>query len=190
MIHLTALHAASYSSAHALTGAGFPGRDAHGVAHVLSGAGAHVVRHMGDHHAARGHGLDGGHAVEAAVVAAAGVLALAAGGLVVGALFRRIDAASQPTAGGPAPSIVAAGRILRGGAWIGVLERLTVYSSLIAGWPEGIAIALALKGLARYPELQAKTSAAAERFIIGTFISVLWACACAGLAHWVLGRLH
>ena len=182
MIHLTALHAASYSSAHALTGAGFPGRDAHGVAHVLSGAGAHVVTG-----ALAGAGM---RVVEVAVVAAAGELALAAGGLVVGALFRRIDAASQPTAGGPAPSIVAAGRILRGGAWIGVLERLTVYSSLIAGWPEGIAIALALKGLARYPELQAKTSAAAERFIIGTFISVLWACACAGLAHWVLGRLH
>ena len=39
---------------------------------------------------------------------------------------------------------------------------------------------LALKGLGRYPELRnAGTGAVAERFIIGTFTSVLWAAACA-----------
>ena len=38
---------------------------------------------------------------------------------------------------------------------------------------------LALKGLGRYPELRAAEAASApapaERFIIGTFVSVLWA---------------
>ena len=44
---------------------------------------------------------------------------------------------------------------------------------------------LAVKSLARYPELQAGTkSAAAERFIIGTFVSALVAAACAGVAVW------
>ena len=68
--------------------------------------------------------------------------------------------------------------VLHGGAWVGALERIAVVAALVAGWPEGIAVTLAVKGLGRYPELRAP--AAAERFIIGTFASVLWACGCAG----------
>ncbi|WP_188807264.1 hypothetical protein [Citricoccus zhacaiensis] len=70
--------------------------------------------------------------------------------------------------------------VLRGGAWIGVLERLAVASTLIMGWPEGLAIILAVKALGRYSELG--KSGAAERFILGTFASQLWACACVGVA--------
>jgi hypothetical protein len=43
-------------------------------------------------------------------------------------------------------------------------------------------VVLALKGLGRYPELRTDTEGAAERFIIGTFTSVLWAVACTGAA--------
>lgn len=71
--------------------------------------------------------------------------------------------------------------VLRGGAWIGLLERLAVVSTLLAAWPEGLAVVLAVKGLARYSELK-RPNGAAERFIIGTFCSVLWASACAGIA--------
>ncbi|GAB3189297.1 hypothetical protein [Nesterenkonia suensis] len=71
--------------------------------------------------------------------------------------------------------------VLRGGAWIGLLERLAVVSTLLMGWPEGLAVVLAVKGLARYSELK-QPNGAAERFIIGTFCSVLWASACAGVA--------
>lgn len=70
--------------------------------------------------------------------------------------------------------------VLRGGAWIGILERLAVASTLIMGWPEGLAIILAVKALGRYSELG--KSGAAERFILGTFASQLWACACVGVA--------
>jgi hypothetical protein len=81
-----------------------------------------------------------------------------------------------------------AGEVLRGGAWIGVFERCAVYAALASGWPEGLAVVLALKGLGRYSELKAggagdgspPTGGVAERFIIGTFASVLWASACAG----------
>ena len=77
-----------------------------------------------------------------------------------------------------------AGEVLRGGAWIGGFERAAVFASLAAGWPEGLAVVLALKGLGRYSELRGQPGEAAggvaERFIIGTFASVLWACACAG----------
>lgn len=68
---------------------------------------------------------------------------------------------------------------LRGGLTIGVLERVAVAVSILAGWPEGIAIVLAVKGLARYPEL--RESHASEQFIIGTFASVLWALAAGGV---------
>lgn len=69
--------------------------------------------------------------------------------------------------------------LLRGGAWIGVLERIAVTAALIAGWPEGLAVVLAVKGLARYPELRSPGAGASERFIIGTFTSVLWSSGCA-----------
>ena len=68
---------------------------------------------------------------------------------------------------------------LRGGAWIGTLERLAIVATLLTRWPEGLAVILAVKGLGRYPELRRPT--AAERFIIGTLASALWAVACVGV---------
>jgi hypothetical protein len=95
----------------------------------------------------------------------AGVLAVSGGGLVTTQVFAVVDKDS------------------RTGAWIGALERLAVYAALVAGWGPGLAIVLAVKGLGRYPELRnQEDTGAAERFIIGTFTSVLWAVACAGLA--------
>ncbi|BDZ57477.1 hypothetical protein [Barrientosiimonas endolithica] len=77
---------------------------------------------------------------------------------------------------------------MRGGAWIGALERVAIYASVVAGWREMVALALAIKGLGRYPELRSGDDpAVAERFIIGTFVSVLWACACAALARTIVG---
>ena len=116
-------------------------------------------------------------------VALLGILAVGAGGLVTTAVFRTVDQRDDAARGNGSESVEAASEILRGGAWIGMLERAAVYAAIVAGWPEGIAIVLAVKSLARYPELQAgAASAAAERFIIGTFVSTLFACACAGVA--------
>lgn len=73
-------------------------------------------------------------------------------------------------------------QVLRGGAWIGVLERLGVFAVLASGYPEGVALILAIKGLARYPELRAgQQSGVAERFIIGTLASMSVAAGCAGI---------
>ncbi|MBB5511918.1 hypothetical protein HD598_000605 [Neomicrococcus aestuarii] len=69
--------------------------------------------------------------------------------------------------------------VLRGGLWIGLLERIAVTTTLLVGWPEGIAIVLGVKGLGRFKELGKE--GAAERFILGTFASVLWACASYGI---------
>ncbi|HZC25951.1 MAG TPA: hypothetical protein VE287_02940 [Actinopolymorphaceae bacterium] len=133
----------------------------------------------------------GGHGANAWVADVASVLAVAVavggGRAVTDAVLRGAGstgipdithpvepAAAQP---GPAPR---ARPVMRGGAWIGSLERAAVASCLLVGIPEGVAVVLAIKGLGRYPELRAP--GAAERFIIGTFASLLWAGAAAGVA--------
>jgi hypothetical protein len=104
----------------------------------------------------------------------AGILAVTGGGLVTTLVFSFIDGGER---------VRQAGQVLRGGAWIGALERLAVFVTLVVGWGPGLAIVLAVKGLGRYPELRNdEDTGVAERFIIGTFTSVLWAAACAGLA--------
>lgn len=80
---------------------------------------------------------------------------------------------SRPT--GPGATMSAPG-LLRGGSTLGLLERVATFGTLAVGSPEGIAVVLAVKGLGRFGEL--KTPSAPERFMIGTFTSVLWACAC------------
>ena len=63
---------------------------------------------------------------------------------------------------------------LRGGTTIGYLERVGVVMAIIAGYPEAIAIVVAIKGIGRFSELtEADTR---ERFIIGTLASLVWAC--------------
>ncbi|WAC55377.1 hypothetical protein [Gordonia sp. SL306] len=73
---------------------------------------------------------------------------------------------------------------LRGGRVIGYLERATVAATLLAGWPEGLAVILAVKSLARFPELRAPH--ASEQFIMGTFASVLWAASMSGVCYLVV----
>lgn len=107
-----------------------------------------------------------------------GVLAASAGGSpLVRAVFR--------FTGRSEASALRQQNALRGGSVVGVLERASVAVSILAHWPQGIAIVLAVKGLARYPELRdAKVS---ELFIIGTFVSVLWAAGCCGVVIALLG---
>jgi hypothetical protein len=83
---------------------------------------------------------------------------------------------TTPRAVPPVAATLSAPGLLRGGATLGLLERLATYGTLAMGSPEGIAVVLAIKGLGRFGEL--KIPAAPERFMIGTFASVLWACAC------------
>ena len=80
------------------------------------------------------------------------------------------------------PGVLAPRReVLRGGLTIGVLERIGSAGSIIAGFPEGLAIVVAVKGVGRFTELEAPE--ARERFIIGTFASLTWACAAALAVH-------
>lgn len=117
----------------------------------------------------------------AGVVAGVLVVSVLLGRVVTGLVLRRVE--SAPPGNG----------VLRGGTWIGMLERAAITGAIIAGFPEGVAVVLAIKGLGRYPELREshpdKVSPAAERFIIGTLVSYTWAGACAVLGLRVLDAL-
>jgi hypothetical protein len=126
------------------------------------------------------------------------LVAVSAGSHVVRAVFRLtrgevrpVRAGSvrrQPVGDGEPLQLEAVGSVLRGGAWIGYLERGAAAASMLAGFPEGLALVLAVKGVGRYPELRDAGSIsrpsrdAPEEFIIGTLASILWAAACAGTA--------
>ncbi|WAP51046.1 hypothetical protein OL239_14175 [Arthrobacter sp. ATA002] len=90
--------------------------------------------------------------------------------------------AKRPAGAAHRRSAPAPGSVLRGGLVIGVLERLAVAASVLASEPVAIAYVVAIKGLGRYAELK-DTPAAAERFIIGTLTSMLWAVGVAAAAR-------
>ncbi len=121
-----------------------------------------------------------------AVATLAALLAVLGGGPLTVEVFALVDG---PSSGGRrVEGLRRAGEVLRGGAWIGSLERAAVAIAVLSGWPEGIALALAVKGLGRYPELRNQEhTGTAERFLIGTFTSVLWAIGCASLGRWASG---
>jgi hypothetical protein len=120
-------------------------------------------------------GGDATAGIAEATAVAAVLAAVAGGGPVATAILAAADPAAAGVRGGPQDP-----EILRGGAWIGILERAAVAATILAGSAEGLVVVLAVKGLGRYAELRAP--AAAERFIIGTLASALWAAACVGVA--------
>ncbi|MGV9711245.1 hypothetical protein ACWDTI_11340 [Gordonia sp. NPDC003424] len=112
------------------------------------------------------------------VVAACGAAAAAVigGGFVVRLVLRAGGVIRQSPTPYDGP--------LRGGRVIGYLERAAVAATLLSGWPEGLAVILAVKSLARYPELRAPH--ASEQYIMGTFASVLWAAGMSGVGYLIL----
>jgi hypothetical protein len=110
-------------------------------------------------------------------VGVSGLAALLIGGAVTYCVLALADATSRPG------SARVQRTVLRGGAWIGALERLGMFATVLGGWPLGVVCIVAVKAFARYPELKSgQATGAVERFIIGTFASLGWAAACAGIA--------
>lgn len=126
-----------------------------------------------------------------ALIVVVGAVLATWGNPVIRLVLRRIDATGRE----PADEVqlarenlglVQAQKELPGGRWVGMLERLAVYACIVAGFPAGIAMVLAVKGLGRYAELATSEpeSRKGELFIIGTFASLLWAGLWAGAACW------
>ena len=88
-------------------------------------------------------------------------------------------------AGGDGPTGRQARSVLRGGTWIGVLERAAIAGAILTGFPTGVAFVIAVKGLGRYPEIR-EHPGASERFVVGTLASMMWAAAVAGLGRAVI----
>ncbi|WP_209323266.1 hypothetical protein [Brevibacterium renqingii] len=65
--------------------------------------------------------------------------------------------------------------VLRGGLWVGIVERALIAGAIVLGRPELMAVVIAVKGLGRFAEIKS-SAAAGERFIIGTFVSIAFAC--------------
>ena len=108
------------------------------------------------------------------LIGVAGItLAVLGGWPITTAVLRLAGSLVRVGVTGPAGEALAA---LRGGTWIGILERLAVCGAILLGYPAAIAIVVAIKGLGRYPELRSHP-AASERFVIGTFASMIWAAA-------------
>ena len=126
-----------------------------------------------------------------ALIVVVGAVLATWGNPVIRLVLRRIDATGRE----PADEVqlarenlglVQAQKELPGGRWVGMFERLAVYACIVAGFPAGIAMVLAVKGLGRYAELATSEpeSRKGELFIIGTFASLLWAGLWAGAAYW------
>lgn len=141
------------------------------ICSLVLAAGAALVASIGAH-----LGLNGNIPTVLVVIASV-IFALASGSAYTELVFHlaanhQANKANQVTS-------ASAESPLRGGLWIGLLERAAIVSTLWASWPEGMAIVLAIKGLGRFSEL--KNHKAAEQFILGTFASALCACAAYGL---------
>ena len=107
------------------------------------------------------------------------LLAVAAAALGGGPVATAVLRAADPDRG-PSRRRASDPEVLRGGTWIGVLERTAIAVTVLAGFEEGLAVLIAVKGLGRFNELKAPV--ASERFIIGTLASGLWALGCVGVA--------
>lgn len=112
------------------------------------------------------------------VVVILALLTSATGGwlVVYGVLHlasRSVDAGAAAGDGPEGPQAIAS---LRGGTWIGILERLAVTMCILVDEPAGIAVVVAVKGLGRFPELR-ENPGASERFVIGTLASLVWSAA-------------
>ena len=74
--------------------------------------------------------------------------------------------------------------VLRGGLWIGFIERFAVAGAILMGQVSLIAVIVAVKGLGRFKELG--TPEASEKFVLGTLASMTWAVLVAVVAQALL----
>ncbi|MCL3777537.1 hypothetical protein H6X68_10115 [Actinomyces sp. 186855] len=115
------------------------------------------------------------------------VLAVVGAGLLMGGPANDVVAAllslvreGGAAAGAPGPG-EDGGALLRGGRWIGALERLLVLVLAFSDAPAAVAAVVAAKGVIRFPEISrdagtgAHGGAKAEEFLVGSFTSWLLA---------------
>jgi hypothetical protein len=123
------------------------------------------------------------HILLTAAVVVSGLFAVFLGSPLTVWVLRHVERRSGRAPGQSVSGIERAELVLRGGQVIGLLERTAVFFGILSGWPEAMIGVVALKGLGRFADLQGQTEGAAERFLIGSMTSLVWASLLGGLAR-------
>ncbi|MDN5558277.1 MAG: hypothetical protein L0G23_02420 [Ruaniaceae bacterium] len=114
-----------------------------------------------------------------AIASVAGLAVVLGGVPAIDSVLRRIDPEGEGSGQGTP----------RGGRWIGVLERAWVFVAVLAGSPAALGALVAIKGLGRFGDLKEGDTAFAERFIIGTLLSMGSAAAVGLIVRWLITLL-
>jgi hypothetical protein len=121
------------------------------------------------------------------VLAVAGISVVALA-LSIGAGAWLVPLVLRHAASTGAPAQAEALAVLGNGTWIGLLERLAITGTILAGYPEGVAVVVAVKALGRLPELR-EHPVAGERFVVGSLASLVWSAAVGLGAHAIVDAL-
>ncbi|WP_300342923.1 hypothetical protein [Nesterenkonia sp.] len=144
---------------------------------LITAAAVLLAQLSGSAAAAAAHHTLGGLPLQTAVLGAgvAAFLGVSSNGLVRAAL--RQDGSH------PWEQAASNAHQLKGGRWIGPLERITLTGLLVAGAYPVAAGLIAAKGIVRFPEIQADQANGnkAEYFLVGSFVSWTLAILAAGL---------
>ena len=115
---------------------------------------------------------------EMTLVIAIGLVAVFAGGSLVGLILGRLDPVEANSE--------RRSNIRNAGRYIGWLERALVFTVIVAGMPGGVAIVVAVKTAARFPQFE-KEERFVEYYLIGTLSSLGIALAAALGSRAILG---
>ena len=139
--------------------------------------------------AAAGHRFFGPQRMQVLLVVSGFVFAVLAGSVLVEQVLQRIKGlpgSSEEAGAEPGPPELGTGAPA-GGRVIGMLERAFAYGGVLVGHPETVALVVAVKSVARYPEFKGRNGRRfAEYFLIGTLLSLLFAL---GVAYLISGAL-
>jgi len=139
--------------------------------------------------AAAGHRFFGPQRLQVLLVVSGFGFAVVAGSVLVEQVLQRIKGlpgSSEEAGAAPGPPDLGTGAPA-GGRVNGMLERAFVYGGVLVGHPEAVALVVAVKSVARYPEFKGRNGRRfAEYFLIGTLLSLLFAL---GVAYLITAAL-
>jgi hypothetical protein len=142
--------------------------------------------------ATAGHRFFGPQRMQILLVVSGFVFAVLAGSVLVEQVLRRIKGlpgSSEEAGAEPGPLDLGTGAPA-GGRVIGMPERAFAYGGVLVGHPETVALVVAVKSVARYPEFKGRNGRRfAEYFLIGTLLSLLFALGVAYLISAALASL-
>lgn len=119
-------------------------------------------------------------AIRGGIVLSALLISAGAGAPLIAALLRRALRTR-----GSSPKQNVGPELLRGGTWIGILERLAVTAAVLTDEYSIVAVVVAVKGFGRFDQLKGNP-AASEKFVVGTLASLLWAGLIGAAGRWAL----